>query len=99
MSPLQQTLEDIEKDFEKIENKHYPSGMPENYLKPQQLLDIKSFLSLSHIKLLQSVLASLPKERTDFEDDKESSAYVQGYNSCLATTKTLLTNEIERLKI
>ena len=48
--------QEMEKSFQKIEYTYYPSGMPENYLKPQQRKDIKEFITSSHTQLLKQFL-------------------------------------------
>ena len=53
---LQTYNQEMEEEFQKIECTYYPSGMPENYLKPQQRKDIKEFIISSNTKLLKQFL-------------------------------------------
>lgn len=63
---------------------------------------VKSFLTQSHIRLLQSLKEELPEERgITFETSNLQAevSYSAGYNDCLFTTHQLIDNAIKSIEV
>lgn len=100
--------ESVSKGLSSIKHTYYPSGMPENYLKPQQVEDIKTLLISSQISLLETELEKLKELEVSCIDDRllgRTDEYLDGYNTSTERWReqrdsyvTYLTEQIAKIK-
>jgi hypothetical protein len=86
--PLITTLQEERERFEK----EFPT------MYSQDKIAIKSFLTQSHIRLLESLKEELPKEKETYTfENQKFDMWEKGYNECLSTIHQLINNAIKSI--
>jgi hypothetical protein len=93
--------ESVSKRMSNIENTYYQSGMPENFLKTQQIKDIKALLIASQISLLEAELErkkGMMKELKGLESRVGDYFVQHGKNQAIQEDITYLQEQIEECR-
>ncbi len=103
--PLITILQEIEKEFEekffRATAQHGTSKVFDRVKFEVKIQEMQSFLTQSHIRLLESLKNELPKKATfDSMDTTKLSTRgeVRAFNSCLSTIHQLLDNAIKSIE-